>query len=165
MESVHSYLRHKAIPNKGSPSILVQVMAWCRQASSHYLNQCWLRSILPYGVTTSQCVIYGVLISVPNKLCHHRARHLFFPQLDSRTTIKQYGLVRNRNLLGHDNNILPFSIKKIGENYIYICIFNFYFKITVSEAHYHTINHWYSSLEVVFFYFCPFWRHRDQEYI
>ena len=31
-----------------------------------------------------------------------RARRLFFPQLGSRTTIKQYRLVRNRNLLGHD---------------------------------------------------------------
>ena len=51
-----------------------------------------------------------------------RARHLLFPQLGSRTTIKQYGLVRNRNLLGHDDNILPFSIKKWGE--LYICIFN-----------------------------------------
>ena len=90
-----------------------------------------------------------------------RARHLFFRQLGSRTTIKQYGLVRSRNLLGHGDNILPFSIKKIrGE--LYICIFNFYFKITVSETHCHIINHSCSSLE---FFFCPFWRHRDQEYI
>ena len=26
---------------------LAQIMAWCRQATSHYLNQCWPRS-LPY---------------------------------------------------------------------------------------------------------------------
>ena len=65
--------------------------------------------------------------------------------LDSRTTIKQYGLVRNQSLLAHDDSILHFSIK-IGEN----CILNFYFKITVSEAHCHIINHWYSSLEAVF---------------
>ena len=32
-------------------STLVQVMAWCLQATSHYLSQCWLRSKLPYGVT------------------------------------------------------------------------------------------------------------------
>ena len=31
-------------------STLVQVMAWCRQATSHYLSQCWPRSLLPYGV-------------------------------------------------------------------------------------------------------------------
>ena len=32
-------------------SILVQVMAWCRQATSHYLSQCWPRSLSPYDVT------------------------------------------------------------------------------------------------------------------
>ena len=32
-------------------STLVQVMAWCRQATSHYLNLCWSRSLLPYGIT------------------------------------------------------------------------------------------------------------------
>ena len=35
-------------------STLVQVMAWCRQAASHYLNQCWPRSPTPYGVTKPQ---------------------------------------------------------------------------------------------------------------
>ena len=35
-------------------STLVQVMAWCHQATSHYLNQCWPRSKPPYGVTRSQ---------------------------------------------------------------------------------------------------------------
>ena len=29
-------------------SILVQVMAWCHQATSHFLNQCWLRSMTLY---------------------------------------------------------------------------------------------------------------------
>ena len=38
-------------------STLVQVMAWCRQATSHYLNQCWHRSLSPYGVTRPQWVI------------------------------------------------------------------------------------------------------------
>ena len=37
-------------------STLVQVMAWCRQATSHYLNQCWLISPMPYGVTRPQWV-------------------------------------------------------------------------------------------------------------
>ena len=31
-------------------------MAWCRQATSHYLNQCWPRSLPPYGVTRPQWV-------------------------------------------------------------------------------------------------------------
>ena len=37
-------------------SILVQVMAWCRQAPSHYLRQSWLRSMSPYNVTRPQLV-------------------------------------------------------------------------------------------------------------
>ena len=32
-------------------STLVQVMAWCRQATSHYLSQCWPRSVTSYGIT------------------------------------------------------------------------------------------------------------------
>ena len=37
-------------------STLVQVMAWCHQATSHYLSQCWPRSLPPHGVTRSQWV-------------------------------------------------------------------------------------------------------------
>ena len=37
-------------------STLVQVMALCRQATSHYLNQCWHRPMSPYGVTRPQWV-------------------------------------------------------------------------------------------------------------
>ena len=37
-------------------STLVQVMAWCRQATGQYLNQCWPRSVWPYGVTRPQWV-------------------------------------------------------------------------------------------------------------
>ena len=37
-------------------STLVQVMAWCRQVSSHYMSQCWPRFMSPYGVTRPQWV-------------------------------------------------------------------------------------------------------------
>ena len=37
-------------------SILVQVMAWCCQATSHYLSQCWPRSLSLYGVTRPEWV-------------------------------------------------------------------------------------------------------------
>ena len=40
-------------------STLVQVMAWCRQATSHYLSQCWPRSLSPYGVTRPQWVNFN----------------------------------------------------------------------------------------------------------
>ena len=35
-------------------STLVHIMAWCLQATSHYLSQCWPRSLLPYGVIKPQ---------------------------------------------------------------------------------------------------------------
>ena len=37
-------------------STLVQVMAWCHQATSHYLSQCWLSSLSPYAIVRPQWV-------------------------------------------------------------------------------------------------------------
>ena len=45
-------------------STLAQVMAWCRQATSHYLSQCWLSSLSLYGVTRPQWVKW--LCSTPD---------------------------------------------------------------------------------------------------
>ena len=36
---------------------LVQVMAWCRHATSHYLSKCWPRYMSPNGVTKPQWVL------------------------------------------------------------------------------------------------------------
>ena len=35
-------------------STLVQTMAWCHQATSHYLSQCWPRALSLYGITRPQ---------------------------------------------------------------------------------------------------------------
>ena len=45
-------------------STLVQLMAWCHQATSHYLSQCWPRSLSPYGVTRPQWVMRLVGLSL-----------------------------------------------------------------------------------------------------
>ena len=37
-------------------STLVQVIVWCRQATSHSHSQCWPRSMSPYGVTRPEWV-------------------------------------------------------------------------------------------------------------
>ena len=50
---VFSWMQWRLTDDK---STLVQVMAWCHQAISHYLNQCWPRSISPYGITRPQWV-------------------------------------------------------------------------------------------------------------
>ena len=44
-------LRWTSLDLNNDKSTLVQVMAWCCQATTHYLNQCWSRSLPPYGVT------------------------------------------------------------------------------------------------------------------
>ena len=141
------------------------------------MSICFLRFKLDnWYVYSIDCTIYWIHISLESGYCEllsihslgrgnlqGRARRLFlFSNLGSRTTIKQYGLVRNRHLLGHDdNNFLHWKNNKSGIILI-ICMFTFYFRITVSEAPCHIINQWCPSLEKVFFYFCSFWRHRDQ---
>ena len=51
-------------------STLVQVMAWCRQATSHYLRQSWPESMSPYGIIRPQWVnIYWQCILIINPLC------------------------------------------------------------------------------------------------
>ena len=49
-------LRWMSLDLTDDKSTLVQVMAWCRQATSHYLSQYWPRSLSPYGVTRPQWV-------------------------------------------------------------------------------------------------------------
>ena len=54
-------------------SKLVQVVAWCHQAPSHYLSQCWLSSMSTYGVTRGQWVI---TLRPGQKWCHF-AKNIF----------------------------------------------------------------------------------------
>ena len=49
-------LRWMSLVLTDDKSTLVQVMAWCRQATSQYLCQCWPTSLSPYGVTRPQWV-------------------------------------------------------------------------------------------------------------
>ena len=49
-------LRWMPLDLADNKSTLVQVMAWCRQATSHYLSQCWPRFMSPYGVIRPQWV-------------------------------------------------------------------------------------------------------------
>ena len=58
-------LSRKSIFNLLS-SILFQVMAWCRQATSHYLSQCWPRSMSPYGVIRPQWLKFSICLQMSN---------------------------------------------------------------------------------------------------
>ena len=58
-------------------------MAWCCQATSHYLNQCWPRTLLRNGVPGPQCVnpfFFNIYWNVVCFLLHiHRAWHIPLP--------------------------------------------------------------------------------------
>ena len=45
-----SVLRWISLDLSSGTSTLVQVMAWCRQATSNYLSQWWPSTLSPYGV-------------------------------------------------------------------------------------------------------------------
>ena len=79
-------------------STLVQVMAWCRQATSHYLSQCWTRSLMPSGVTRPQwfnrkqrpiCLNHVLFESQsPGNLPHLLTLLLLKPHYSRITTVK-----------------------------------------------------------------------------
>ena len=54
--SCHLALRWMSLDLTTDKSTLNRVMAWCFQATSHYLSRCWPRSLSPYGVTGPQWV-------------------------------------------------------------------------------------------------------------
>ena len=54
--SCETALRLMLLDLTDNRSTSVQVMAWCHQATSHYLSQCWPRSMSSYGITRSQWV-------------------------------------------------------------------------------------------------------------
>ena len=57
-------------------STWVQVMAWCRQATSHYLSQCWPRSLSPYSVSRPQWVKWSLQTYVLDEM-HEMPRNTF----------------------------------------------------------------------------------------
>ena len=68
-------------------STLVQVMAWCRQTTSHCLSQCWPGFISPHGVTRPQWVkivitpFCIVMRQLYNDFCRHIHGQLRLPYI------------------------------------------------------------------------------------
>ena len=82
---------------------LVKVMAWCRHATSHYLNQCWPSSVTPslchkelnYETNQSEQLVYIVPLSIVfSSLLTHwgRVTHI---------------CVFNVTIIGSDNGLSP----------------------------------------------------------
>ena len=64
---------------------LVQVMAWYRQATSNYPNQCWPRSPAPYGVTKPQWVKNITIIFIPRSHIAHLRKWYKCPHASNRS--------------------------------------------------------------------------------
>ena len=62
----HCEITHWRIPEilPNEMLTLFQVMAWCRQAASHYLSQCWPRSMSPFAVFSQYGKVGGDLQKV-----------------------------------------------------------------------------------------------------
>ena len=74
-------------------STLVQVMAWCRQATSHYLSQCWPRSLMPYSITRPQWVNLIWLGDAYNVNEHAKAYHNFSYILIATSVLSHYQFI------------------------------------------------------------------------
>ena len=66
MRITFRWMPHNLINEK---STLVQVMAWCSEATSHYLIQCWPNSLLLFCINRPQWVKLGHVMT---------ARHYYF---------------------------------------------------------------------------------------
>ena len=55
-------------PYSDDKSTFVKVLAWCRQATSHQLSQCWPRFVSPNGVTRPQLSHCGLVMHVASWL-------------------------------------------------------------------------------------------------
>ena len=95
-------------------STLVQVMAWCCQATSLYLGQCWLKSISPYVFTRPQCTtsVYKMYTKsvILTKGCSVKPhKHLL---INSYHTLTHWGRVTHicvskLTIIGSDNGLSP----------------------------------------------------------
>ena len=82
-------------------STLIQVIVWCRQATSHYPNPCWPRSPTPYGVTRPQWV--KSLRPEQNAFCtrHIQVRFRIWGQISQECVCIVIGNHQSQPFLGH----------------------------------------------------------------
>ena len=87
--SIYSEVALKWIPDEFTDDklTLVQVMAWCHQATSQYLSQYWPKSILKYGITQSHNSLtywWNFLRALFNHLLYTRntVGKVYFPSQD-----------------------------------------------------------------------------------
>ena len=100
-------LREMLLDLTDDKSTLVQVMAWCRQASSHYLSQCWSRSV--------SAKIASILLTHWG-----RVTHIFVGNLTSLGPDNGLSPGRHQSIIWSDAGIL--LIGPLGTNFSEILI-------------------------------------------
>ena len=83
-------------------STLVQAMAWCHQATSHCLSQCWPRCLPPYGVTRPHWVklmhYWEKRWSCMNNFCNNLIK-LSFVNASHKTNVGQNLLMKTHKTI------------------------------------------------------------------
>ena len=114
-------------------STLIQVMAWCCQAKSHYLSQCWPRSVSRYGVSRPQWV---------NILIVQIFSHSFVENLNSPLIIL---FVKKPNMSRHTMTVVQSSAvitqSNLSRYYIWYCDDSSRMQITLHSHNRHPIAH------------------------
>ena len=62
-------------------STSVQIMTWCRQATSHYLSQWWPWSLSPYGVAGPQWIKATVIVEHGKMITSHKTIWFISPSI------------------------------------------------------------------------------------
>ena len=101
-------------------STLVQVMAWCHQATSHYLSQCWPRS--PYGITKPHWVIFCWLKGLLGSVSHWSWILHWYPYSEHD---KMWSCYNMSNIVIHNSQGVYQKIQFISQNMhlFLLCLF------------------------------------------
>ena len=94
----------RSMPQDGK-SMLVQVMAWCHQAASHYLSQCWPSSMLPYSITRPQRVHQTIWCwnrNIPGQCVNIIAADALAPPVP-RSSVTMLLTTQNKQVLSRDH--------------------------------------------------------------
>ena len=106
-------------------STLVQVMAWCRQAASHNLSQCWPSFMSPNGVTRPQWVEGPYFYRTHGRMCEINWVTLEYNDAVTHRNVALQTLIWNK-----------FSCMKIA-------VFWFEFHSSFPNVHATTRKHWF----------------------
>ena len=113
-------LRWMSLDFTDDKTTLVQVMAWCHQATSHYLSQWWPRSLSPYGVSVTRPQWVNSLWPCDTISLYHR----FESALAQVPSHYQFWLIINEACWHFPENVLDYhSLQSVWGSHIWKQLF------------------------------------------